>query len=268
MSKRKVLISIFSVIFIALFSLAAFLKGQYVVPIFMYHSVNPQAVPENRLAVSVEAFERQMRFLKKWHYNVLPLEELAVLIRDKRKIPPRTVAIAFDDGYRDSYIYAFPILKKYNLPAAMFVIVDEIGRFNELDIQDRLTWEDIKIMRDSGIIAFGSHALGAEPLINIESEQELKREIFESKRILEENLGQEINMFSYPEGRFNDKIKQLVIEAGYKLAVCTSPGRDFADDDIFALKRLRISATSDNLFVFWIKSSGFYTFIKECRDDN
>lgn len=266
MSKRKVLISVFSVIFIALFSLVAFLKGQYVVPILMYHSVNPKAMPENRLAVSVEAFERQMRFLKRQHYNVLPLEELAVLIKDKRKIPLRTVAITFDDGYRDSYIYAFPILKKYNLPAAMFVIVNEIGRLNKIGIRDRLTRDDIKLMQDSGIIAFGSHALGPEPLINIESKQELNKEIFESKRILEENLGQKVNMFSYPEGRFNDKIKQLVIDAGYKLAVTTSPGRDFPDDDVFALKRLRISATSDNLFIFWIETSGFYSFIKEHRD--
>jgi len=53
--------------------------------------------------------------------------------------------------------------------------------------------------------------------------------------------------------------------AGYKLAVVTNPGKEFANDDIFALKRLRISANSNNLFVFRIETSGYYNFIREYR---
>lgn len=228
----------------------------------MYHSVNTSAMPKNRLQVRVDTFERQMRFLKSHHYNVLSLESIVTLIKKGEKIPPRSVAITFDDGYRDNYIFAYPILKKYNLPATIFIIVNEVGR------PDRLSWDEIKAMQNSGIITFGSHALGPEPLMNIRSEEELKKQIFESKKILEEILGQKVTMFSYPEGRFNDKIRQLVIDAGYRLAVATSPGKKFANDDIFTLKRLRISATSNNLFVFWIETSGFYTFIKELRDED
>jgi len=73
-------------------------------------------------------------------------------------------------------------------------------------------------------------------------------------------------MFSYPEGRFDDKIRQLVIDAGYRLAVATHPGKYYPNDDIFALKRLRISENAKGLFVFWAETSGFYTFIKEHRD--
>lgn len=262
MLRRKKLITFFSLSIIAVFLLIGFVGRQYVVPILMYHSVNPTAAAENRLAVSVATFERQMAFLKSWHYNVLPLEALADLVKAKKKIPARTVAITFDDGYKDNYTYAFPVLKKYGFAATIFLIVNEIGR------SDRLGWNEIKQMRDSGIITFGSHSLGPGPLINIKSEQELKRQIFESKKILEEKLGRKAVLFSYPEGRFNDKIKELVKDAGYKAAVVTSPGKKFAGDDIFVLKRLRISATSDNLFVFWIETSGYYTFIKEHRDED
>ncbi len=259
MSKRKVLISL--IFTFCAFFMIIFIRTQYVVPIAMYHSITPGAIKENRLQVSVKNFERQARFLKK-DYNVLPLEQLADLIKRGEKLPSRVLALTFDDGYKDNYIYAFPILKKYKLPATMFLIINEIGR------PDRLSWNEIKIMQDSGLITFGSHALGPEPLVNIKSDEELKRQIFESKRILEERLGCKINMFSYPEGRFNDKIKQLVKDAGYKLAVATSPGKRFPDDDMFILKRLRISATSNNLFVFWIETSGFYIFIKEHRDED
>jgi peptidoglycan/xylan/chitin deacetylase (PgdA/CDA1 family) len=259
MPKRNRLIIVLGVILVLGFLGINFLKQYYVVPIIMYHSINPDAQSENRLAVSEEAFERQIRFLKNQRYNVLSLESIAALIKEKKRIPTKTVAITFDDGYKDDYIYAFPILKKYNLPVTIFVIVNEVGR------ADRLSWDEIKEMQGAGIVTFGSHAIGPEPLVNIKSDEEIKRQISDSKRILEEKLGRPINAFSYPEGRFNDRIKQLVIASGYKLAVATNPGKGFANNDIFALKRLRISSTANNLFVFWVETSGFYNFIRERR---
>lgn len=239
----------------------SFFRQQYVAPILMYHSLSPEARKENRLSVSVKTFERQMRFLKERKYNVLPLEELAALIRDNKKIPAHTVAITFDDGYKNNYTYALPILKKYNLAATIFIITDEVGRQQN----DRLSWEEIKIMKDSGLIFIGSHALGPEPFINIKSESEIRRQVFESKKILEEKLGCSVAVFSYPEGRFNAKITQLVKDAGYQFAVATNPGKKIRNKDIYALKRLRVSENTGNLFTFWIQTSGFYNFIRENR---
>jgi peptidoglycan/xylan/chitin deacetylase (PgdA/CDA1 family) len=216
------------------------------------------------MEISPETFQRQMGFLKRHHYNVVTLKTIADLIRDRKKIPPKTLAITFDDGYKDNYTYAFPILKKYNFPATIFIIINEVGRPED----DRLSWDEIKVMQGSGIITFGSHTLSHAYLPEISSDQELKFEIFDSKRMLEEQLGREVSIFSYPGGRFNTKIKQFVRDAGYKVAVATNPGKRFPNNDIFVLKRLRISSTSNNLFVFWIETSGYYTFIKEHRDDD
>lgn len=261
MFKRRKLVIFFSAAFLALFALVSFVRRQYVVPILMYHSVNPQAQPQNRLAVSVETFRRQMHFLKSRKYNVLPLQEVAALIRENKKIPPKTVSLTFDDGYKDNYTYAFPILKEYGLRATLFIIVNEVGRSQA----DRLSWDEIKQMQASGIISFGSHCLGPEPLINLKSPGEIRKEIFDSKKILEEKLGRDIVAFSYPEGRFNPQIKQLVIEAGYQVAVATNPGKKYSNKDTFALKRLRISESAKSEFVFWIEASGFYNFIRENR---
>jgi peptidoglycan/xylan/chitin deacetylase (PgdA/CDA1 family) len=225
----------------------------------MYHSVSLQASPNNLLAISSETFDRQMRFLKIHHYNVIPLKSLSDLIKAKKQLPAKTICLTLDDGYKDNYIYAFPVLKQYNLPATVFIITNEVGR------ADRLSWEEIKQMQDSGIITFGSHCLGPEPLTKINSLQEVKREIFDSKKVLEEKLGVEVNAFSYPEGRFNSKIRQLVIDAGYKLAVSTNPGKKFANDDIFALKRLRMSLNCANSFIFLVETSGYYNYFREKR---
>ena len=115
--RRKTILTVFLILIaiklVSVLCFSLFLKHKYVVPILMYHSVSLQAVPGDRLIVSVEAFQRQMRYLKERNYNILSLSDLVDLISQKIKIPPRTVAITFDDGYKNNYTYAFPILKKY-----------------------------------------------------------------------------------------------------------------------------------------------------------
>lgn len=259
MFKGKRLVLILGLLAAFFITVVSFIRSQYVVPIIMYHSVNPGISVENKLTVSPSTFYRQMHFLKKGRYRVINLENLAELIRQKKKIPAKTVVITFDDGYKDNYAYAFPILKEFQLPANLFLIVQEIGRF------DRLSWQEVKEMQQSGSFTIGSHAIGPDPLTKISLEEELKRQIFDSKKILEEKLGTGVNIFSYPEGMFNAKIRRLVIAAGYKAAVATNPGKNYPDNDLFALKRIRISENARNLFVFWVESSGFYTFLKEHR---
>jgi peptidoglycan/xylan/chitin deacetylase (PgdA/CDA1 family) len=259
MSKRRRLTGIAGVIIVIAGTLFInSLRQEYVVPIIMYHSVNPKSDPVmNRLIVSPKTFEWQMRFLKEQRYNVLPLEALVKLIKEK-KIPPKTIAITFDDGYKDNYAYVFPVLKKYNLSATIFIIVNEVGRPQA----DRLSWDEIKAMQESGLITFGSHTLGPEPLINIKSKEEVKMQIFDSKKILEEKLSRKVNLFSYPEGMFDAGTRQLVIDAGYLAAVATKPGKRYHACDVFALKRVRISENASNTLIFAVETSGFYTFMK------
>jgi peptidoglycan/xylan/chitin deacetylase (PgdA/CDA1 family) len=257
--RRLIAVSILAIGCILFF--AAFIRTTSVVPILMYHSVNPAASRKTALAVRPQTFERQMRFLRKNRYNIITLQELTGLIKDNKKVPPHTIVITLDDGYKDNYFYAFPILKKYNIAATIFIIVDEVGRPQD----DRLSWDEIKIMQDSGLIVVGSHCLGPEPLTNIKSQKEVKNQIFVSKEILEKKLGKRVDVFSYPEGRFNVKIRQLVMDAGYKAAVATHPGKRYPSNDVFALKRLRISENAANMFIFWVETSGYYTFMREAH---
>ncbi len=261
MSKRKRLIflSIAGVLAAVIFSCAAFIRSQYSVPILMYHSVTPEPNPYiQRLIVKPETFRKQMRFLKDHRYNVVPLAEVARLIRDNKKIPPRTIAITFDDGYKDNYIYAFPVLKEFKLPATVFIIANEVDRPE----QDRLSWKEVHEMQASGLVTFGSHTL-THPYLPDSSAAAIKKEIEGSKKMLEEKLGRSVEIFAYPGGRFNQASRQAVIDAGYKMAVATNPGKRFPDKDVFALKRLRISQNCDNLFIFWVEVSGYYNFMRE-----
>ena len=145
----KKILKIFAITLLVLaVSFIIFLQNNYIVPIIMYHSVKPVSDPNDRLCVPLDKFERQMRFLKQYGYNVIALEDLGNLIREGKKIPFRTVVITFDDGYMDNYTYAFPVLEKYALPATVFLILDEVER----PLGDRLSWKQIQKMQDSGLI--------------------------------------------------------------------------------------------------------------------
>jgi peptidoglycan/xylan/chitin deacetylase (PgdA/CDA1 family) len=258
MFRRKKLI-IPAALTLAIIGLVVFIRSKYELPILMYHSVNGVVPKGNVLTVSTDTFEKQMAFLKKNHYRVLPLDSAAEYVSKKKKVSSRAVVLTFDDGYEDNFTRAFPILKKYNFPATIFVIVSEVGK------PGRLSWEQIRQMRSSGLISFGSHTLTHPFLPNIDSDQLLKNEILGSKNELEKMLGTPVDTFCYPMGRFNPRVEAMVKDSGYKMGVVTNPGSKFSSQDIFAIKRLRISENSRNIFVFWFETSGYYDFIRESR---
>ena len=241
-----------------------FLNAIYVPVIIMYHSVGPgNTTPPNygeKLNVSTRVFEKQMKFLSDHDYNVISFVEFVNRVKRNERIPHKTLAITFDDGLKNNFTNAYPILKKYNFPATIFVTTDFIGKKNFL------TLEDIKIMQTSNI-TIGSHTISHTVLPWMKDEN-IRKEVFGSKKILEELTGKRINLFSYPLGKFSDKTEEIVKDAGYIGAVTTSPGRKKPNDNIYALKRIRISMSSENLAVFWIETSGYYTFVKEVRDED
>jgi len=256
--KQKKIFIIAAILVLALGALI-FFTTVYVAPVIMYHSVdgNDQV---SKLSISPKSFSRQMEFLKKNKYNVVSLEKLASYMRSGERMPPKTIAITFDDGFYNNYQYAYPVLKKYGLPATIFVIVSKIGK------PGYLGWKEIKEMSDSGLITIGSHTMSHLWLPAMGTKQ-LKYELERSREILESRTGRSVTELCYPVGAHDDRVKAAAAAAGYACAVATNPGRAASAGDIYAIKRVRISRTSDNLFVFWVETSGYYTWIKEQRDD-
>jgi peptidoglycan/xylan/chitin deacetylase (PgdA/CDA1 family) len=140
------------------------------------------------------------------------------------------------------------------------VIVDKIGRTGWIG------WKEAKEMSDSGVITIGSHTMSHAWLPDTD-ERSLKRELGDSKKILENRLGRPVDFLSYPLGGYDERVEKAARDAGYLCAITTDPGRLKSNNNIFAIKRVRISRTADNLFVFWIKTCGWYTWIKEHRDE-
>jgi peptidoglycan/xylan/chitin deacetylase (PgdA/CDA1 family) len=289
--------------------------------ILMYHRVldfeQKKENPHPAGMVTLQnTFDKQMKYLKE-NFNVISSQVLIERLKNKKNLPPRSIVITFDDGWRDNYLFAFPVLEKYNLPAIVFLSTDYIGtckmlwfqvvnfildaqvltsqkmtdildRFPQIspeekrsivqslalvdvfveklkrikpDLQEKileemiseshiqmnerdrqrwiLDWEEIKKMGKNQI-SFGSHGRSHRILTYLDL-TEIKKELIDSKKIIEENTGRDANFFAYPNGDYTPQIKELVKEVGY-LAACTVKKDEKKQDeiDLFALPRIGV----------------------------
>lgn len=247
-------------IVLAVTGLYCYARPKYVVPVLMYHHIDERGEVSS-LSVSPENFRRQMRFLSEHNYNVISLAELVQAKLEKKRLAPNTVVLTFDDGYEDNYLLAYPVLKKYSLPAIIFVIADSI------DGEGYLNYQQIKEMASSGIIDIGSHTLSGAYLPG-RSRGELGREICLSKKTLEANLNSRIKFFCYPIGGFSPGIQEIVKRCAYAAACTTNRGKakNHLNNDLFALKRIKVKDSFPNLFVFRVKLSGYYNLFRRVRE--
>ncbi len=203
------------------------------------------------ISVSTRNFKRQLAFIVD-HFDVLPLHKCLVDIETKIDSSRDTVAITFDDGYKDNYLYGFPILKEFNIPATIYLVSQFVSNKDEY-----LNTAEIQEMK-KGNISFGSHTATHRILSEINPEI-ARQEIINSKAELESLLDEKILYFAYPKGKsrhLNDFIKQQVKTAGYMAAFTTENGSIENGSDLFALKRIGIRDCP--MFVFKTRLSGIF----------
>jgi peptidoglycan/xylan/chitin deacetylase (PgdA/CDA1 family) len=217
-----------------------------------YHRVRPDDTTDIKKGelqiLSKGNFERHISYLSR-HCNIISLGEFVGMVKSRRKFPKNSVVITFDDGYKDNFTNAYPVLKKYDAPATVFLITGRIGS------SGFLTWEDVNKMKD--LVDFGAHTVN-HPILTSLTLKHAEGEIRNSKKDLEKRLGKDVDFFCYPSGGqkdCNDTVKRLVKEAGFSCAVTTMNGDNGHDADLFELKRIGMS--HENSFtVFRVKSSG------------
>lgn len=233
--------------------------------ILNYHSIHPAQESSTR----PEDFLTQMRYLQ-GNFSVVSLAEFLKARMNDKDLPPRTALITFDDGYKNNYDYAFPVLQTLGLPATIFLATGFVN--GEIDItegwkdyrgMDHLNWTQVKEMGEGGV-SFGAHS-HSHPILSKLSLCEAEKEILHSKEMLEESLGQEVRHFAYPLGQpctFNASIINLLKKHGFDLACSTIWGAENNNTHMFALRRVRIDACDSNAD-FVSKINGYWDFVRQ-----
>jgi len=218
----------------------------------MYHSIDNS---HSDTSVSPAKFRAQLRCLKENDYQILSLAELASLLRAGRKLTPRTAVLTFDDGFVNNLTVALPILKDFGFKATVFVVTGHCGD-SSVEGQSYylgfpiLTWLQVLQLSKEGI-EIGAHTVSHPKLIQIPLAL-AREEIANSKRALENRLGQAALSFAYPHGHYNQQVRDLVEEAGFAAACTIESGTVQRGDDLFLLKRVYVR---DNVPMVEFKAS-------------
>jgi peptidoglycan/xylan/chitin deacetylase (PgdA/CDA1 family) len=211
--------------------------------ILMFHRVNDY--DSDCLSVRVKVFEEMLQMFRN-EYNVISLSALIEALTTGQKIKKGSIVITFDDGYRDNFLFAAPLLAKYGLPATFFVVSDYIGsnRVFPWDLDNPthnppMNWDEIRELSRMGF-EIGGHTSNHLNLRNA-SIEEAQREIVESKKKIEDEIGQKITLFSYPFGGkddMRDEIYPIIREAGFTCCCSGYGGKVTSKTDIFKLNRV------------------------------
>ncbi|MBI4368564.1 MAG: polysaccharide deacetylase family protein [Candidatus Omnitrophica bacterium] len=223
------------------------------IPVLMYHVILPEKdLGRGSLNVGIRHFQRQMWFLKTFGFHPISLDELYAIKTGQAEPKGREVVVTFDDGHRSYLKEALPVMERYGIPSANFLIWDHL---NNRFWKDYMTLEEAKSIAEHPLVTFGSHTL-THPDLPDTGRAQAEVEIVESRKRLEESFDQTIDYFCYPSGLFNEDIIQLVEAAGYKMAFTTKAKRLRGHpESLYSLLRLKVKRTN-NLFIFWLHVSG------------
>ena len=214
------------------------ITSERAVPILMYHYIRDYSNTRDQmginLSVSPETFVKQLEELKQAGYTTLTFKDLSA------SLPTKPIILTFDDGYVDAYGAALPALQHAEMKGVFYIVTDF------LDKPNYMTTEQVHLLDKAGM-EIGSHTLDHHDLSKA-SLSDQQREIFQSKKQLEQLLGKPVIAFCYPSGKYTLRTVDIVKQAGYTSATTTKPGvatlHDFTSDQ-YELKRVRVTNTTD-----------------------
>lgn len=219
----------------------------HIVKVLLYHRV----VDDERLSrahwscINIEQFRQQLELLDRWGFTTITLHDYRLFCQGELSLPAKPVILTFDDGYLDTYKYAFPVLQEFGMRSVVFVLGDRRIRTNYWD-KDRgipeaplMEGEHIIEMHEAGF-EIGSHSLSHVNLTQI-PEDKAWEEISRSRILLEILLNDSVKSFSYPYGLLNGMTKRMVKHAGYSIGCSVGSGPATFGRDPLEIRRITIS---------------------------
>ncbi len=244
-------------------------EEQVSIPILMSHSIAEE--DESRMhayyrtTTSPAAFLAQMEYLHQNGYHTCSPAEVTALLQSDTGNTAKHVVITFDDGYRDFYQNAFPVLNHFGFTATVFLPTAYIGESTlQFKERDCLTWSEVRELQKCGI-SFGSHTVTHPQLFGL-NKNAIESEIVNSKNAIEEKTGCAVDSFAYPyafpqtETAFRKTLRESLYRARYKHGVCTVVGSAGCGSDPLFMERLPVNSLDDTA-LFRAKLSGAYDWV-------
>lgn len=203
-----------------------------IIPVLMYHNL-AESYPAGSEGANItpKLFEEHMLGILDRGYTPIFVADYYNSVQRGEALPEKPIIVTFDDGYLSNYEIAYPILKRLNIPATIFVVTSTIGATTESGAVStpHFNWAQAREMQDSGIIDIHSHSHTHRNMTAI-SPAELQEELRLSRYLIERNLNKNCFVFSYPFGGYNEVTKNLCRYAGYRMQILVNyaeSGQDY-----------------------------------------
>lgn len=198
--------------------------------VLAYHRINEDTYPETNL--KLDQFLSHIQEIIDGEYNVMPLPEILDALEAEKSLPPQTIAITFEGGYKSAYATAMQSLVEKRLPFTVFFSSNQAGR----NASQYMNWEDLLSLQKTGLVTFGILPASYERL-SAAPRAEILSQINSARTRFRDVLGEEAALFSYPFGEYSLNYKELVEEQGFRAAFGLHSGAVYAESDLFSLPR-------------------------------
>jgi peptidoglycan/xylan/chitin deacetylase (PgdA/CDA1 family) len=185
------------------------------VPVIMYHDILPQK--QVSFDVTIKQFKQHLESIQENGLTPISLEQLTQHLQTGKSLPEKPIVLSFDDGYSSHYDIVYPLLKQYNYPAVFSIYTDKVD--GKIVGRSSVNWEQLQEMAANPLMTIASHSVTHPKDLTTVSDSQLQKEIVNSKQILEEKLGIQIDYFTYPEGNYDERVSAWVKAAGYEAAL-------------------------------------------------
>lgn len=232
--------------------------------VLTYHHISNK--PFSGITITPERFEEDLKMLRDKKFNVISLREMINTVEGSVELPENAVVITFDDGIESFYKYAYPLLKKYNMPVTQFIITARNENYSPSENElNSLSPVEIKEMYGSGLVDIQSHTHNSHEYVYINSElkkgpmltfkiynpetnkkesdeeyiSRITADLKTSREVIYKYTGVYPDMLCFPFGSYNKKVWDAGKAVGFKYFITTQPGYNKENSKKTAIYRIR-----------------------------
>ncbi|HSI72276.1 MAG TPA: polysaccharide deacetylase family protein [Fimbriimonas sp.] len=206
------------------------------VPVIMYHDIIEERNKDSQwFDCTTAEFEEHMLYLEQNGIQPVSLDQLYAHLNKGEALPDKAVVLTFDDNYQGFYDRALPILRARSFPAAVFVHTGFVG--NKDGLHPKMDWPTLKELAKDPLVTIGNHTITHPDDITLVSLEQQVKELNESKKELEQQLGKPCPYLAYPNGKNDAAVQELARAAGHTMAFSIDNGLAEESPSIMCVNR-------------------------------
>ncbi|WP_444644901.1 polysaccharide deacetylase family protein [Caproiciproducens sp. R1] len=218
-------------------------------PVLMYHSMLKDKSYQGVYVISPDIFEKDLQYLQKKGYTAVDVQDLLDYVNQKKPLPSKPVMITFDDGYYNNYLYAYPLVKKYN----MKMVLSPIGYYTDLFSDSvspehanysHCTWDELNEMIASGRVEIQNHTYNLHENKNGRLGAGMKRgesvssytsllteDLSKMQEKVKEHTGDTPTAFVYPFGAISGASVPIIRKLGFQASLTCESRMNYITED-------------------------------------